>query len=100
MTDQAPERRRKAVAVRYDAAGDAAPRIVAKGSGLLAERILELAQQHGVYIHEDPDLVAVLSKLDVTAEIPEILYRAIAEILVFVYGLNKRMKPGSERGRD
>ena len=93
MTDEVPIRRRKAIAVRYDATGDAAPRVVAKGSGLLADRIVELAREHGVHVHEDPDLVAVLSKIDVNAEIPEALYRAIAEVLAFVYRLNKRLKP-------
>ena len=92
MTGEIPKRRRKAVAVRYEASGDAAPRVVAKGSGLLADRIVELAKQHGVHIHEDPDLVAVLSKIDVSAEIPEALYRAVAEVLAFVYRLNKRLK--------
>jgi type III secretion system FlhB-like substrate exporter len=64
---------------------------VAKGAGLLAERIIELARANGVYVHEDPDLVAVLSRLDVDTEIPETLYRAVAEILAFVYRLNQRM---------
>ncbi len=85
------DQRRKAAAIRYDAEQHAAPRIVAKGAGLLAERIIEVARVNGVYVHEDPDLVAVLSRLDVDTEIPEALYRAVAEILAFVYRLNQRM---------
>ncbi|HNZ18325.1 MAG: FhlB domain-containing protein [Candidatus Hydrogenedentes bacterium] len=85
------DQRRKAAAIRYDAEQHAAPRIVAKGAGLLAERIIEVARANGVYVHEDPDLVAVLSRLDVDTEIPEALYRAVAEILAFVYRLNQRM---------
>ncbi|HOF39153.1 MAG TPA: EscU/YscU/HrcU family type III secretion system export apparatus switch protein [Candidatus Hydrogenedentes bacterium] len=85
------DHRRKAAAIRYDAEQQAAPRVVAKGAGLLAERIIELARANGVYVHEDPDLVAVLSRLDVDTEIPETLYRAVAEILAFVYRLNQRM---------
>ena len=85
------EQRRKAVAVKYDAESQAAPKIVAKGSGYLAERIIELAEEHGVHIHEDPDLTAVLSKLDVNTEIPEDLYRAIAQILAYVYQLNNKL---------
>ncbi|HPA05468.1 MAG TPA: EscU/YscU/HrcU family type III secretion system export apparatus switch protein [Candidatus Hydrogenedentes bacterium] len=85
------DQRRKAAAIRYDAEQHAAPRIVAKGAGLLAERIVEVARANGVYVHEDPDLVAVLSRLDVDTEIPEALYRAVAEILAFVYRLNQRM---------
>jgi type III secretion system FlhB-like substrate exporter len=57
----------------------------------LADRIIEIARENGVYIHEDPDLAAVLSRLDVDTEIPEELYRAVAEILAFVYRLNQRM---------
>ncbi len=85
------DQRRKAAAIRYDAEQHAAPRIVAKGAGLLAERIIEVARANGAYVHEDPDLVAVLSRLDVDTEIPEALYRAVAEILAFVYRLNQRM---------
>lgn len=84
--------RRKAVALRYDAEKDAAPKVIAKGSGLLADRILELAREHNIHIQQDPDLVAVLSKLEVNSDIPENLYRAVAEILAFVYRLNARSK--------
>lgn len=86
--------RRKAVALRYDAEQDAAPKVVASGSGLLAERILEIARANNVAIHEDPNLVAVLSKLDVDTEIPEELYRAVAEVLAFVYRLNQSLGKG------
>ncbi len=88
--------RRRAVALRYRAESEAAPRVVAKGSGLLAERILELAREHKIHVHEDPDLVEVLAKLEVDAEIPESLYRAVAEVLAFVYRLNRSLKPSSE----
>jgi type III secretion system FlhB-like substrate exporter len=56
---------------------------------LLAERIVEIANENDIPIHEDPDLVAVLSKLDVESEIPEPLYRAVAEVLAYVYRLNQ-----------
>ena len=87
--EQNPAARRKAVALRYDAERDRAPTIVAKGSGFLAERIIELAKEHGVHLHGDPDLVAVLSKLNADAEIPPDLYRAVAEVLAFVYRINR-----------
>lgn len=83
--------KKRAVALRYSMEQEAAPRIIAKGKGLLAERILELAKEHGLHIHEDPDLVSILSKLDVDMEIPGELYHAVAEILVFVYQLNQKM---------
>jgi flagellar biosynthesis protein len=76
---------RKAVALRYQQGGEPAPRVVAKGSGDLAERILRMARENAVPIHEDRDLVSLLSKLDVDAFVPPALYRAIAEVLVFVY---------------
>lgn len=83
-----PRPRKSAVALGYDASSDEAPRVAAKGSGLLAERILELAREHGVPVHDDPDLVALLSELELGTEIPENLYRAVAEVLAFVYRLN------------
>lgn len=86
---------RKAVALRYDAESEQAPKIAAKGSGYVAERIIEIAEENGVFLHEDPDLVAVLAKLDVDTEIPENLYRAVAEVLAFVYRLNRDMPPAT-----
>jgi flagellar biosynthesis protein len=87
--------RRKAVALRYDAQQNGAPQVVAKGSGYIADRIIEIAREHGVPIHDDPDLVAVLAKLDLGTEIPDSLYRAVAEVLAFVYKLNKDFTQGS-----
>jgi flagellar biosynthesis protein len=85
------ETHRKAVALHYDASEGNAPRVVAKGQRLVAERIIALAKEHGIHIHEDPDLVAVLSKLDINAQIPEELYQAVAQVLAFVYRINQRM---------
>jgi len=87
------ETRHKAVALRYDAAQDSAPQVIAKGSGLVAERILEIARQEGIHVHNDPDLVNVLSKLDIETAIPEDLFVAVAEVLAFVYRLNDRLGP-------
>ncbi len=81
--------RKKAVALRYREESESSPRIVAKGSGKLAERIIAVAQENNVFIQEDPDLVGLLAQLDVNTDIPEDLYRAVAEILAFVYGLNQ-----------
>lgn len=94
MTERGHNKKpRRAVALKYDLEHDAAPKVVAKGQRLLAERIIALAKEHGIHVHEDPDLVALLAKLDVNAPIPEELYRAVAEVLAFVYRLNKRMGP-------
>lgn len=82
------EPRRRAVALGYDAAKDAAPRVVAQGSGLVAERIVELARTHGVPVHNDPNLAGLLAHLPAGTEIPEHLYRAVAEVLAFIYRVN------------
>lgn len=82
--------RRRAVALRYDTESDRAPRIVATGAGETADRILQIARENGIHIHEDADLVAVLGRLELDTEIPETLYRVVAEVLAFVYRLNQR----------
>jgi flagellar biosynthesis protein len=73
----------KVVALRYEGVG--APRVTAKGEGLVAEKILELAKEHHIPLHEDPNLVAVLAKLELGDEIPVALYRAVAEVIAFAY---------------
>lgn len=84
--------RKKAAALRYDAKKDAAPKVVAKGNGKIAERILQIAKEHNVPIKDDPQLVEVLSTLDLYHEIPPELYRAVAEILAFVYRMTKKVQ--------
>lgn len=92
MMDERDRIKRKAVALKYSAESDAAPRIVAKGDRLLAERIIAIATENNVPIHEDPDLVSLLAVLDIDREIPEALYRAVAEVLAFVYTVNAAAK--------
>jgi len=82
--------RKKAVALKYIHGEDKAPKLLAKGSGAVADRIIEIAESHGIHINEDRALIDVLSSLDLYQEIPPELYRAVAEILVFVYKLNKK----------
>ena len=83
----------KAVALKYDRNADAAPKVVAKGRGHLAEKIKQVAQESGVPIMSDENLVQVLEALELDLEIPSELYRAVAEVLVFVYRLNGTVKP-------
>jgi flagellar biosynthesis protein len=97
MTEPSGKKRKRAVALAYDAPKDRAPRVSAKGSGLIAEKILQLANKHGIPIHEDPELVELLSNLDVEEEIPPELYVAIAEILAFIYSVNRRFKEKKDR---
>jgi flagellar biosynthesis protein len=75
------------VALAYRPPSDLAPRVIAKGNGALAERILALARHHEIPIHDDPALVAVLSLLEIEASVPPELYRAVAEVIAFVYRL-------------
>ncbi len=82
--------RQQAVALRYDPAENAAPKVVAKGRGRLAEQILEQARQHAVPIRQDPNLVRVLSRLNLDQEIPPELYQAVAVILAFLHRVNTR----------
>ncbi|MGQ9628732.1 MAG: EscU/YscU/HrcU family type III secretion system export apparatus switch protein [bacterium] len=79
-----------AVALEYDPEVADAPMVTAKGKGYIAERIIEIAEEHDIPIREDPDLVEVLSKVDVGAQIPPELYQVVAEILAFVYRMNER----------
>jgi len=89
-----PKKPKRAVALRYDRTKDGAPRVVAKGRGLVAENIIAAAREHGVPLHEDPGLAGTLSALELETQIPPELYRAVAEVLVFIYRLNgKRREP-------
>ena len=81
----------KAAAVSYDAGKDRAPRVVAKGSGNVADKIIEIARQHDIPMVKDKNLVQVLEALDLNTEIPAELYRAVAEILAFIYRLNNKL---------
>lgn len=80
---------RKAAALRYAQNKEDAPRVVAKGRGKMAEKIIALAEAHQVPLVEDRQLIQVLEALDVDTEIPAELYQAVAEVLVFVYRLNQ-----------
>jgi flagellar biosynthesis protein len=87
--DQTPE---VAVALLYD--GDNAPRITAKGEGKIAEQIFKIAKEHGVPLENDPQLAKILSQIPLGDEIPETLYRAIAEVIAFAYLVSGKRPPG------
>jgi flagellar biosynthesis protein len=80
---------RKAATLRYAQNKEDAPRVVAKGRGKMAEKIIALAEAHQVPLVEDRQLIQVLEALDVDTQIPAELYQAVAEVLVFVYRLNQ-----------
>ncbi|MDA5107861.1 MULTISPECIES: EscU/YscU/HrcU family type III secretion system export apparatus switch protein [Brevibacillus] len=82
-------KRKQAVALRYQAKTMEAPVVVAKGKGYVAENILKTAKENGIPVQEDPSLVEVLGKLDLNQQIPPELYQVVAEVLAFVYRLDK-----------
>jgi flagellar biosynthesis protein len=88
-----------ALALRFDPETGGVPRLVAKGRGFLAERILALARAHGIPVREDRALVAVLQKLELGAPIPTVAFAAVAEILVHLYRLDARMAAARRQGR-
>jgi len=79
----------KAAAIRYRHRKDLVPKVVAKGSGKIAEMIIQIAVENNIPIKDDPCLVEALSRLDLYDDIPPELYRAVAEILVFVYRMTQ-----------
>jgi flagellar biosynthesis protein len=79
------EKQNKAAALQYRRGTDNAPVVTAKGRGAVADRIIALAREHGVPIREDRNMVEVLSTMELYEEIPEELYKAVAEILVYIY---------------
>jgi flagellar biosynthesis protein len=82
----------KAVALRYDKDKDAAPRVIAKGRGDIAKKIIEIADARNLPRYEDKNLIQILEALELETEIPPELYRAVAEVLAFVYRLNGRTR--------
>ena len=78
----------EAVALTY-ASGESAPRVVAKGRGLLAQEIIERAREAGVYVHESPELVGLLMQVDLDERIPPQLYVAVAELLAWLYSVER-----------
>jgi flagellar biosynthesis protein len=85
----------KAVAIVYDENKRSAPQVVASGQGIIAEKIIATAEEAGIHIQEDPDLVELLAKVPLGDEIPVELYQTVAEVLAFVYQVNNKFKERS-----
>ncbi len=96
MKDWEKDKNLQAVALRYEGVG--APKVTAKGEGLLAEKIIETARECGVPMYDDPQLAALLSKLELGDEIPETLYLAIARIIAFAYMVAGKTPPLPDTG--
>ena len=82
----------KAAVLKYDVDQDKAPKIVGIGKGQVAEKILKVAEEHRIPFYEDPSLIDLLSKLEIQSEVPPQLYNLVAEVLSFVYKLDRLAK--------
>ncbi|MDW0115749.1 EscU/YscU/HrcU family type III secretion system export apparatus switch protein [Sporosarcina thermotolerans] len=81
--------RKGAIALSYDPNVEEAPKIIAKGKGMIAQNIIEKAKEHDIPIQEDATLVALLGQLDVNETIPEQLYQAVAEVFAYIYHIDR-----------
>nr|WP_163503367.1 EscU/YscU/HrcU family type III secretion system export apparatus switch protein [Halomonas socia] len=98
MSERAtPPRRRQAVALAYQES-DGAPRVLARGYGDLAERIIAEARRQGVFVHDAPELVSLLMQLDIDERIPPTLYEVIAELLIWARELSLEEEKASVMG--
>lgn len=88
------KKREKAVALSYKPT-DVAPKVVAKGEGVVAEKIIEKALEEDITMYKDPNLVESLIGLDINEEIPEELYEAVAEIIFYIYRLDSKKRSDS-----
>ena len=88
MNDKNTNIKRSAVSLKYDSSVHKAPLVIAKGKGIMADKIIALAKDNNIPIKEDPDLVELLAQVDLNKEIPVTLYKVVAELLSFVYKLN------------
>jgi flagellar biosynthesis protein len=90
--DSPEKHKMRAVAVKYDLKKDKAPKILAIGKGSIAQEILNLAEENRIPMYEDKSLTQLLQKLNIDEEIPPHLYSLVAEVLAFVYQLDKLAK--------
>lgn len=104
FSDKPQDPRALAVALAY-AGGQSAPKVVAKGKGLMAEQIIRKARESGIFVHESKELVSLLMQVDLDRHIPPGLYTAIAELLAWVYRMENRLvgrsaMPDADRPQD
>ena len=88
--------REKAVALRYDKEQEKAPRVLAKGEGESAKNIIKIAQLHKLPIKKDADLIELLLKVEIDKEVPQELYKAVAELFSYIYKITNNMEEESE----
>ena len=85
------EEKKDVIALRYELE-DEAPKIIAKGKGYIADKILQQAEEHNIPIYEDPTLIQLLGKLNINDKIPEQLYEIVAEVFAFIYQLDRKIE--------
>lgn len=90
-----PPKLKSAAALAYQA-GASAPKVVAKGRGLVAEQIIARAKENGIFVHESKELVALLMQVELDKHIPPALYRAVAELLAWLYHIEQAKKTGGQ----
>ena len=90
-----PDPSQSAVAIAYQS-GELAPRVVAKGRGMVAEEIIRRARESKVFVHESRELVALLMQVDLDRHIPPALYRAVAELLAWLYHIDAKAQTGTQ----
>jgi flagellar biosynthesis protein len=89
-----PDKRQMAVALAYQS-GESAPKVVARGRGIIAQAIIDRAKEHGIFVHESQDLVGLLMQVELDEHIPPELYLAVAELLAWIYRLEHREIPAN-----
>lgn len=91
--DSTPSAPTKAAALQYDKSKSAAPRLTARGRGLVAQRIIEMAEENNIPLYQDRDLMEILEKTEIDTEIPLEVYAVVAEIFAYIYKVNQSKKP-------
>lgn len=82
-----------AISIKYDESAMSAPKVTAKGTGYIAEEIIKLAKDHNIPLQSDSNLIELLSQVEINEEIPELLYEAIAQVLIFAYQISGKDFP-------
>ncbi|SMC67034.1 flagellar biosynthesis protein [Sporomusa malonica] len=91
MSDPERDKISKAVAITYDEHENKAPKVVAKGIGFTASKILNLAKEHGIPIYQNKTLTGMLMAVELDREVPPELYQAVAEVLAYIYRLDQQV---------
>lgn len=86
-----------AVALGYDKIKDITPKVIASGHGIFAQSIIEIAKEHNIPLHQDADLVKILSALEINAYIPIEVYDIVAKIITYIYAQNDKCKNTTEK---